>query len=263
MIRLRFQRLRREDSQTDAVIQADNVTRRFGRTVALDDVSLSIPQGTIFGLLGPSGSGKTTLIRLVAGVLKADSGAIRVLGHTMPDVAVSTRIGYMTQSAALYPELSLRENLRFFGKLYDIPADRLEQRIEDIAREVDLYDRIDGQLLTFSGGMLQRASLSCALLHNPDVLILDEPTVGLDPVLRRNFWARFRELASLGRTILVSSHIMDEAERCDRLAFLRNGQLLATGTPNDLREQTGQTDLEEAFLSLATRQSPVSSATRQ
>ncbi|MGA7671926.1 MAG: ABC transporter ATP-binding protein [Nitrolancea sp.] len=236
---------------TNAVIEADNVTRRFGNVLAVDHVSLSIPRGIIFGLLGPSGSGKTTLIRMTAGALRPDSGSLTVLGHNMPDRGVTAHIGYMTQSAALYPDLSLRENLAFFGALYGVPERQLPRRIEEIAREVKLDTRLDNPLTTFSGGMLQRASLACALLHEPELLILDEPTVGLDPVLRRTFWARFRELAESGRTLLVTSHIMDEAERCDQLAFVREGRVLATGSPAALREQTGCGNLEDAFLALA------------
>jgi ABC-2 type transport system ATP-binding protein len=202
-------------------------------------------------LLGPSGSGKTTLIRIAAGALKPDRGTLRVLGHIMPDRSVTSRIGYMTQAAALYPDLSLRENLSFFGALYDVPVDQLPARIEEIAREVELDGRLDSPLHTFSGGMLQRSSLACALLHQPELLILDEPTVGLDPVLRRGFWLRFRDLANSGKTLVVSSHIMDEAERCDQLAFLRDGRLLATGSPDGLRQQTGCQNLEDAFLVLA------------
>ncbi len=246
----RFRR-QREDFTTNAVIEADNVTRHFGNVLAVDRVSLSIPRGIIFGLLGPSGSGKTTLIRMTAGALKPDSGTLSVLGHAMPDRGVTAHIGYMTQAAALYPDLSLRENLSFFGALYGVPEKRLPERIEEIAHEVELEVRLDSPLTTFSGGMLQRASLACALLHEPELLILDEPTVGLDPVLRRTFWARFRELADSGRTLLVTSHIMDEAERCDQLAFVREGRVLSTGSPAALREQTGCDNLEDAFLSLA------------
>ena len=227
------------------------MSRRFGSIVALERISLAIPRGRIFGLLGPSGSGKTTLIRIAAGALSPDSGEMRVLDHIMPDRRITAHIGYMTQAAALYPDLSLRENLNFFGALYDVPARELLARIEEITREVGLADRLDSPLQTFSGGMRQRASLACALLHQPELLILDEPTVGLDPVLRRSFWQRFRELADAGRTLIVSSHIMDEAERCDELAFLRDGRLLATGSPDALRAQAGCQDLEDAFLALA------------
>jgi ABC-2 type transport system ATP-binding protein len=169
----------------------------------------------------------------------------------MPDRLITAHIGYMTQAAALYPDLSLRENLTFFGALYDVPTGKLRARIEELTGEVGLADRLDSPLQTFSGGMRQRASLACALLHEPELLILDEPTVGLDPVLRRSFWQRFRDLADHGRTLIVSSHIMDEAERCDELAFLRDGRLLATGSPDALRAQTGCHDLEDAFLALA------------
>ncbi|HEX7102260.1 MAG TPA: ABC transporter ATP-binding protein [Nitrolancea sp.] len=240
-----------EEDTTDTIVEADQVSRRFGSIVALERISLSISRGRIFGLLGPSGSGKTTLIRLAAGALSPDSGTLRVLGHIMPNRETTAHIGYMTQAAALYPDLSLRENLNFFGALYNVPASELTARIEAIADEVGLSDRLNSPLQTFSGGMRQRASLACALLHRPELLILDEPTVGLDPVLRRSFWQRFRELADQGRTLIVSSHIMDEAERCDELAFLRDGRLLATGSPDALRVQTGCQDLEDAFLALA------------
>lgn len=238
-------------SRLNAVIEADKITRRFGPVTAINEVSLMVPEGVIFGLLGPSGSGKTTLIRMAAGALAADSGSLRVLGHTMPSRAVAPHIGYMTQTAALYPELSLRENLTFFGTVYGMSNNQVRTRVEEIAHEVELDTRLDSPLTTFSGGMLQRSSLACALLHDPELLILDEPTVGLDPVLRRTFWARFRSLADSGRTLLVTSHIMDEAERCDQLAFLREGHLLASGSPDSLRQQTSCDDLEEAFLSLA------------
>lgn len=227
------------------------MSRRFGSIVALERISLSIPRGRIYGLLGPSGSGKTTFIRIAAGALSPNSGTMRVLGHVMPDRRITAHIGYMTQAAALYPDLSLRENLNFFGALYDVPPRELATRIEALTAEIGLADRLNSPLHTFSGGMRQRASLACALLHQPELLILDEPTVGLDPVLRRSFWQRFRELADEGRTLVVSSHIMDEAERCDELAFLRDGRLLATGSPDALRAQTGCQDLEDAFLALA------------
>lgn len=235
----------------EPVVRMDQVGRRFGRIVAVENVSLSIPPGVIFGLLGPSGSGKTTLIRIIAGALRQSSGRVEVLGHELPDPAVAPRLGYMTQTAALYPDLSLRENLEFFGTLYGLEDDHLHQRIEQIAQEIDLPGRLDSPLHTFSGGMRQRASLATALLHEPELLVLDEPTVGLDPVLRRAFWARFRELAQAGKTLIVSSHIMDEAERCDLLAFMRDGRLLASDSPANLQQRTGSANLEDAFLALA------------
>ena len=233
------------------VIEVRGVSQAFGAVRALEDVSLAIPPGVIYGLIGPSGSGKTTLIRLLVGVLRPERGEVHVLGRPMPDRAVAGRIGYMTQSTALYPDLSLRENLAFFGALYGLDNEQLRRRIDEVSREVALADRLDGPLHTFSGGMQRRASLACALIHQPELLILDEPTVGLDPVLRRAFWARFHQLAQAGRTLIVTSHIMDEAGRCDLLAFIRDGRLLASGTPEALRRLTGQLDLEEAFLALA------------
>ena len=235
----------------EPIIEVRGVSQAFGPVRALEDVSLAIPPGVIYGLIGPSGSGKTTLIRLLVGVLRPERGEVRVLGRPMPDRAVAGRIGYMTQSTALYPDLSLRENLAFFGALYGLDNEQLRRRIDEVSREVALADRLDGPLHTFSGGMQRRASLACALIHQPELLILDEPTVGLDPVLRRAFWARFHQLAQAGRTLIVTSHIMDEAGRCDLLAFIRDGRLLASGTPEALRRLTGQGELEEAFLALA------------
>ncbi|HET7037938.1 MAG TPA: ABC transporter ATP-binding protein [Thermomicrobiaceae bacterium] len=236
------------------VIEVRGVSQAFGAVRALEDVSLAIPPGVIYGLIGPSGSGKTTLIRLLVGVLRPERGEVCVFGRKMPDRAVAGRIGYMTQSTALYPDLSLRENLSFFGALYGLGDARLRRRIEEVSREVALADRLDSPLHTFSGGMQRRASLACALIHQPELLILDEPTVGLDPVLRRAFWERFHRLAQAGRTLIVTSHIMDEAGRCDLLGFIRDGRLLASGTPDELRRLTGQAELEEAFLALAERE---------
>lgn len=243
-----------------AAVNVENVTHDFGEIRALDGVDLQVPRGVIFGLLGPSGSGKTTLIRLIAGALRPTEGTIYVLGARMPDRRAAAQIGYMTQAAALYPDLSLRENLRFFGSLYGMGASRLTSRVEEIAETVDLAGRLDDQLVTFSGGMVQRSSLAVALLHDPDVLLLDEPTVGLDPVLRQSFWAYFRELASQGKTLIVSSHIMDEADRCDRLGFVREGRLLVSGSPDEIRHRAGRQSLEDAFLTLATSQQSESEA---
>jgi ABC-2 type transport system ATP-binding protein len=232
-------------------VTVNQVSHQFGPIKVLDNVTLSIPAGRIYGLLGPSGSGKTTLIRLIAGALTPTSGSISVLDNPVQNRQVASRIGYMTQGTALYTDLTLRENLEFFGDLYGIPGSVMQDRIEHIVSTVDLTAWIDYPLNTFSGGMRQRSSLAAALMHDPDVLLLDEPTVGLDPVLRYSFWEHFRSLANRGKTLLVSSHIMDEADRCDELAFVRNGQLLVTGTPLSIREQTGADSLEDAFLRLS------------
>lgn len=243
--------VRRDRERMETAILADQVSRTYGPVRAIDRLTLEIPRGLIYGLLGPSGSGKTTFLRMVVGALRPSEGQLLVLGKRMPDRNVAGRIGYMPQTAALYPDLTLRENLAFFGRLYGLRGRKLEERVEELASDLALLGWVDQPLYRFSGGMLQRASLACALLHQPEVLVLDEPTVGLDPLLRRSLWAHFRQLAEQGRTLLISTHSMDEADRCDLLGFLRGGRLLASDTPAALRQQTGHADLEDAFLALA------------
>jgi len=235
----------------EAAVVAEAVSRIFGPLRAVDRLSVVIPRGVIYGLLGPSGSGKTTFLRMVVGALRPSEGRLFVFGASMPSRRVARRIGYMPQAPALYPDLTLRENLRFFGAVYQVPRRQLEQRIEELATDLDLLAWLDHPLYRFSGGMLQRASLATALLHEPDLLVLDEPTVGLDPLLRRALWERFRTLARRGTTLLISTHSLDEADRCDLLGFLRGGRLLASDTPAALRMLTGQDSLEDAFVVLA------------
>jgi ABC-2 type transport system ATP-binding protein len=232
----------------DDSITLDAVTKHFGDLTAVNDLSLRIPAGITYGLLGPNGAGKTTLIRLIAGLLRANAGTVRVLGATMPDKAILARIGYMTQAYALYTDLSVRENVAFFGAMAG-QSDRA--RGDEVIALVDLSERAGSLVGTLSGGMKQRVSLACALVHRPALLLLDEPTVGVDPQLRVQFWSYFRRLNNEGVTIVVSSHVMDEAERCDRLGFIRQGKLLAEGSNASLRQQTGTATLEEAFLAFA------------
>jgi ABC-2 type transport system ATP-binding protein len=234
---------------TDLAVDARGLSKRFGATVALNGLELQIRTGEIYGLLGPNGSGKTTFIRCVAGLLRPEAGSLTVLGGT-PRAAVSAgRVGYMTQTPALYGELSTQENLRFFASLQGVP--HVDERIEEALRMVDLLDRRQSVVNTLSGGMRTRVSLAAALLHRPSLLLLDEPTVGVDPMLRQEFWAHFRRLAASGITMLVSSHVMDEASRCDRLGLIRGGVVLAEGSANDLVARAGTRDLESAFLALA------------
>jgi ABC-2 type transport system ATP-binding protein len=230
-------------------IQAHGVRKRFGAVDALNGLDLAIRGGEIYGLLGPNGSGKTTLIRCLAGLIRPDAGAVTVLGMSPRAAAAAGRVGYMTQAAALYADLSVEENFAFFARLQSVTD--AGRRIEDALRTVDLFDRRRSIVSTLSGGMRTRASLAAALLHQPDLLLLDEPTVGVDPVLRHEFWTHFRALASRGVTILVSSHVMDEASRCDRLGLIRSGRVLAEGTDADLVRRAGTPDLESAFLKLA------------
>jgi len=230
-------------------VEAMDVRKRFGPVTALDGLSVAVRPGEIYGLLGPNGSGKTTLIRILAGLLRPDAGDVRVLGMA-PRAAVSSgAVGYMTQAPALYAELSVDENLRFFAALEGVRD--VDSRMEEALRRVDLLDRRGAIASTLSGGMRTRVSLAATLLHQPRLLLLDEPTVGVDPVLRRDFWQHFRSLAATGVTILVSSHVMDEASRCDRLGLIRSGRVLAEGSADELVARAGTSDLEGAFLALA------------
>jgi ABC-2 type transport system ATP-binding protein len=226
-------------------IRAIGLRKAFGPIVAVDDVSFDLVPGRIYGLLGPNGSGKTTLIRLLTGLGRADAGHAEVLGARMPSRTTLARIGYMTQSDGVYPALTAGENVRFFGTVYgrpDMEAARAALAI------VDLEERDRAMTSTLSGGQRRRLSLACALVHEPPVLFLDEPTVGVDPLLRVEFWTHFRRLADGGATIVVSSHVMDEADRCDELLFMRAGRVIARGSGFDLRSQAGTDDLEQAFL---------------
>ena len=227
-------------------VEVEGVVKSFGHLRALDGVRLRVRRGEVFGLLGPNGSGKTTLIRCLVGLVEPDAGRVTVLGRRLPDLGVLSRVGYMTQAPALYPDLSVSENLRFFAAISGGRHDL------DVALEfVELADRRDSVVATLSGGMRTRASLACAIVHRPELLLLDEPTVGVDPQLRAQLWNRFREMTATGTTIVVSSHVMDEAARCDRLGLIRFGRLLAEGTVTDLLARASTDSLEDAFLKLA------------
>jgi ABC-2 type transport system ATP-binding protein len=231
-------------------VDVDKVVKSFGTIRALDGITLRVRQGEIYGLLGPNGSGKTTLIRAVVGLVAPDSGTVTVLGRRMPDLNILSSVGYMTQAAALYPDISVEENLRFFAAISGA-----DSNVDEVLRVVELEQRRKSVVATLSGGMRQRCSLACALVHRPRLLLLDEPTVGVDPQLRVQFWDYFREMAAAGTTILVSSHVMDEAERCQRLGLIRFGKLLAEGSPDQVRAAAGTNNLEEAFLKLSGRTS--------
>jgi ABC-2 type transport system ATP-binding protein len=221
---------------------------RGGREV-LRGVSLEVSAGTVTGLLGPSGSGKTTLIRAIVGVQRVAGGEISVLGAPAGSRALRDRVAYMTQAPSVYADLTVRENLRYFARVLGAAPERVDAAIETVA----LGGHAGQTVVSLSGGERARASLAVALLNEPEVLVLDEPTVGLDPVLRRDLWATFHTIAEGGATLLVSSHVMDEADRCDELVLLREGEVLATGTPTALRLQTGAEDLDQAFLDLIDR----------
>ena len=229
-------------------VEAVALRKDFGPIHAVDGIDMALPPGRIYGLLGPNGSGKTTLIRLLVGLASATSGKARVLGVEMPSRSNLARIGYMTQADGIYPELSVWENLSFFAALYG-QTDRAA-----LIRALELVE-LDGRLGTpaqdLSGGMRRRLSMACALVHRPAVIFLDEPTVGVDPAVRVQFWDHFHRLAADGATLVVSSHVMDEADRCDELLFIRDGRVLAQGTPDALRKKAGTDNLETAFLQFA------------
>jgi ABC-2 type transport system ATP-binding protein len=222
------------------------VRKSFHGLRALDGVNLRVRSGEIYGLLGPNGAGKTTLIRAIVGLVAPDAGTVTLLGRRMPDVNQLRNIGYMTQQAALYPGLSVEENAEFFAAI-----NGAEGGVAEALELVRLEGRRKSVVSTLSGGMRQRLSLACALVHKPKVLLLDEPTVGVDPQLRVELWEDFRRMAEGGTTIIVSSHVMDEAERCQRLGLIQYGKVLAEGTPTEVRAQAGTNNLEEAFLRLA------------
>src|SRR3954466_7506818 len=229
----------------DAVTVTDLVVDR-GRRRVLKGLSFAVPAGQVTGLLGPSGSGKTTLMRALVGVQKVRRGEVTVLGEPAGSAGLRARVGYVTQSPSVYPDLTVRENTRYFAALYGMGAREADAAL----RDVGLADAAGQLVADLSGGQKGRASLACALVGAPEVLVLDEPTVGLDPVLRVELWDKFHALAGAGTTLIVSSHVMDEAARCDRLLLLRDGDLLADSTPAQLRADGGSDDLEEAFLQL-------------
>ena len=222
----------------------DLVVVRGGRGV-LPGITLDVTSG-VTGLLGPSGCGKSTLMRCLVGAQQVRAGTVEVLGEPAGSPTLRTRVGYVTQAASVYDDLTVAENLTFFARVLGVDRATVDEAISAVA----LGDRRDQVVGRLSDGQRSRASLAVALLGDPDLLVLDEPTVGLDPVLRRDLWKLFHRLADDGRAVLVSSHVMDEAERCHRLLLMREGRIIADGSPDEIRERTGTTDIEEAFLSL-------------
>jgi ABC-2 type transport system ATP-binding protein len=229
-------------------ISVRHVSKKFGKHEVLHDINLDINEGEIFGLLGPSGAGKTTLVKQLSGLDTPTSGDNYVFQEKMPDLKLINRIGYMAQSDALYEDLSAKENLQFFSALYGLKGTKQARRISEVMELVNLTNDLTKLVSNYSGGMKRRLSLAIALLHEPEILILDEPTVGIDPVLRKSIWNAFYKLKKTGITIIVTTHVMDEAEKCDRLGLIRDGRLIAVGSPEKLKEQTNSTTIEEAFL---------------
>ncbi|EFS03781.1 ABC transporter ATP-binding protein [Listeria seeligeri] len=233
---------------TEIAIKVTDLTVKIGKKDILSNMSLEIKKGEIFGLIGPSGAGKTTLVKTIIGMEKATTGQTEVLEKRMPNLSVISKIGYMAQSDALYTDLTAKENLDFFASLYSIKRNEKKERMNYAANLVNLEPDLTKKVSNYSGGMKRRLSLAISVLADPDVLILDEPTVGIDPELRKSIWEELAELKANGKCILVTTHVMDEAEKCDRLAMIRNGKIIAVGTPQELSSKTTSGKLEDAFL---------------
>jgi len=236
-------------------VETRDLTRRFGTITAVQHLTLEISSGEVFGLLGPNGSGKTTTIRMLCGLLEPSEGTAIVAGVDIgvaPE-RVKTLIGYMSQKFGLYEDLTVAENLDFYGGIYGLDGATRTGRVNGVVSFLGLQTRLGQMVGTLSGGWKQRLALGCALLHQPPVLFLDEPTAGVDPAARRTFWQTIHQLAAQGTTVLVTTHYMDEAEQCARLALLSNGRLIALGSPAEVARQVGGATLEDAFIILQER----------
>jgi ABC-2 type transport system ATP-binding protein len=233
-----------------SAIRVDGLRVVRGGTLVLDQLGFDVAAGSVTGLLGPSGSGKTTLMRAIVGVQKVAGGLVEVLGLPAGSPSLRDHVGYMTQAPSVYGDLAVAENLRFFARVLGRPDESVERVLAQVSLDASAQRRVS----TLSGGERARVSLATTLLGEPELLVLDEPTVGLDPLLRRDLWRMFHELAEGGTTLIVSSHVMDEADRCDTLLLLRDGQLLAHATPAELRARTGERELDAAFLRLVEEQ---------
>ncbi len=232
----------------EKVIKISNLEVKYDKSTILKNINLNIKKGEILGLLGPSGSGKTTLIKTIIGMKRAHKGYVEVLGHNMPSLKVITELGYMAQSDALYEDLSAMDNLLFFAELYKLRGKPAKNRALELLSLMDLEKDANKAVKKYSGGMKRRLSLAIALIHSPQILILDEPTVGIDPVLRNSFWHEFIKIKEQGGTIIITTHVMDEAYRCDRLSLIREGEIIAEGSPEELINSSNSSNIEEAFL---------------
>ncbi|WP_195989675.1 ABC transporter ATP-binding protein [Clostridium sp. D53t1_180928_C8] len=232
------------------VIEINNVIKKYGKTLVLNNVNLTIKKGEILGLIGPSGAGKSTLVKAIMGIEKINSGEINVLNKKVPNLDIFKNIGYMAQADALYEDLSGKENLEFFAKLYNMKKKLIKERIEYTSKLVKLENHMNKRVNNYSGGMKRRLSLAASLIQNPDLFILDEPTVGIDPTLRLIIWDEIYKLKSEGKSVIVTTHVMDEALKCDTLALIIDGKIIAMGTPKKLMQDFNVNSIEEVFLKI-------------
>lgn len=243
-----------QDNGSGFMIETRDLVKRYGDFTAVDRLDLRVKRGEIYGLLGPNGAGKTTTIKMLCGLLKVTSGEAYVIGRRIPDLSLASDIGYMPQETALYMGLSVHQNIKFFGEIFGLTKRDILEREEELLHFIGLPEWRDELVVNLSGGMKHRVSLACALIHQPPLLLLDEPTVGVDPELRVSFWEYFNQIKLGGRTIVITTHYMDEARRCDRIGFMHNGRLIAEGRPFEVLEEAGTQDLEDAFMELSMRE---------
>lgn len=234
--------------QKSPCIRIENVSKSFGKKQVLFDISLDVPYSQILGLLGPSGSGKSTLVKMISGIDIPSNGEVYLLDEKMPKLSMMNKIGYMAQSDALYDELTAEENIKFFSSMYKLTKSKQKQRIAEVMELVNLSEHLKKQVKQYSGGMKRRLSLAIALIHEPPILILDEPTVGIDPVLRKSIWKELYKLKENGTTIIITTHVMDEVEKCDNLGMIRDGKLIAIGSPSEIKLASNSSTIEDAFL---------------
>jgi len=236
-----------------SVIRTRGLVKVFGNFKAVDGLDLEIKKGQLYGLLGPNGCGKTTTIRMVMGLLTITEGWAEVLGVRVPDKGVLRRVGYMPQDTAVYREVSVHDNMELFGEVYEVPPNRLGKREDELLELVELVDWKGSLAGELSGGMMHRLSLACSLMHDPDVMFLDEPTVGVDPELRDVLWHHFQDMCKRGKTIVLTTHYIEEARHCDLVGLMRDGRIIAEDRPRTLMERAGTETLEDAFLHFTKR----------
>lgn len=230
------------------IVNVSSIVKKFSKNIILNNISLTVKEGEIIGFIGPSGCGKTTLIKSIIGMEKIDSGYIELFGEKVPNLQVLNHIGYMAQSDALYEELTGKENLEFFSTLFKLPKNEIKARIEYTSKLVNLENELSKKVSNYSGGMKRRLSLAISLIQNPKLLILDEPTVGIDPKLRFSIWNELKNLKAQGKTIIITTHVMDEAEKCDKLVLIREGIIIASGSVDELKKKFNVNTVEEIFL---------------
>ncbi len=234
-------------------VETRELVKKYGAFTAVDNLNLKIDRGVTYGLLGPNGSGKTTTIKILCDLLKPTGGVAYLLGKKVGDASVVPRVGYMPQETALYLDLTVKDNIHLFGEIYGMKRTEIEREETNLLRFIDLEEWRNTPVANLSGGMRHRGSLACSMIHSPELLFLDEPTVGVGPELRASFWEYFEGLGKRGVTVVITTHYMDEAHRCDRIGLLRMGQLIAEGTPAEITESTECKSLDDAFLVLARR----------